>query len=369
MQRRESIFLKLKEPYRRKRSMDRDRKIVLSLVGRLPESHGSSVRRAAQAVLDSIPVCAPDMAALVQSVTQPTAHRWREYVVACWALSQLDPPKHLRRQAAQGLAVILDGSLPKDWFEAASEDISTYPAIPSVLFGLGAAIAMLPGYWEDFQEDGGIVVPAILVVSTVIAAIVAWLLSLALAIPLIAPVLADNRQRKAKHALRWAIQSLARWREVQGLGPIARRCIGAHSRLRSQARAALPELLAAVKEADYGRFPASEQQSIVSLVEADIGKDVKVAVIRALGLVGGAPVLEAINSLVSGPLHPELAQAAGEVLPAIERRAEMERNSDRLLRPSASAERDRMLVRPAVITPDSDPDRLVRPAIRTSSQP
>lgn len=341
--------------------MDSDCRIIQPLVRRLPESQGCSVRRAAQALLDSVPVCAPDIHALVEAVVRPTAFHWREYVVACWALSRLDPPTRLQNRAAKGLAAILDGLRPDDWFQAASEDVSRYPAVPSLLVGMAVTAIVAPNVWETFQDYAVWMVPLVCVLCGGVGLVAAWLGSLAVAVPLFAPILASNRQTKANLALRWCIQALGRWRTVHGLGPLARASLEGLDYNRAEARSALSSALCAVTENDYGLLSAQDQRSLATLLGADVGAHLKFATIRALGLCGGAAVVEAISSLASGAKFPELAAEARAVLPAIERRARMERDSSRLLRASTTDRYRESLVRPALVPPASDPDRLVRP--------
>jgi hypothetical protein len=198
------------------------------------------------------------------------------------------------------------------------------------------------------------------VLATIFFAVVCWLGTFTLGM-LAAPLIAARLRNHSVVPRSYAIELLARWKEPVALGALAREFNRSDMRTLALALQAIESTLTAVTPEMYGAFSAADQTDIgFLLLDYSIPTAIRVGVVEALGKVGGAPALHAIRTASAQTADKAVAAAARHILPILESRAELERNSARLVRPTTAPSDDSaILVRPAASGPGADPALLL----------
>jgi len=346
--------------------IEKDRQHVQRLARRLPESQGRSVRRAVQALLDGVPVCVPDIVACTEVVSAPAASRWCEYVLACRVLSETAPDPRLRSLAEEPLCEIGDGNCPNDWSDGSADVCALWTGLAALAIGIVTGIYVFGSLAAEVSInenpfDRAIEVPLTALLTSLLTAVVSYAGMLAVSLPLVAPIMARSRRANAECGRKWAVRTLGQWRSVPALGTLARCSQALDPTLKNESREALRSVLPTVAASDYGRVTARDQASLAELLLSDLGSETKSNVLRALGHAGGGAILGIVSRAATGALGEQIAGEARAILPQVEQRARMERDSSRLLRPSKNLQAAAQLVRP-LARPEADPALLVRPA-------
>lgn len=140
--------------------------------------------------------------------------------------------------------------------------------------------------------------------------------------------------------------------------------------VRAEALHALKQTLPLITSEHYGRLGSATTPALCALLDyPDPG--LVFALLTALHAVGDARALAPVRRLADLLPATEVAHAARALIPVLEERWRRESDPLRLLRPShdpgrthlrpSAAPPDKTLVRPIRYTPDSKPDRLLRP--------
>ncbi|HLV78986.1 MAG TPA: hypothetical protein VKT32_01855 [Chthonomonadaceae bacterium] len=170
-----------------------------------------------------------------------------------------------------------------------------------------------------------------------------------------------------------ASRALAQCDAIEAIGPLVEALGYQDRRMRPDIVKALTRLLPRLKASD-ARLLNAEQKSILNraLATGDTytESDFLVAIIQALGQVGGQESVSQVQRwassyFVSSPGGLRVLEAACACLPALQARAEIERVSGTLLRPSHQPETGpNALLRPSTGRSENAPEQLLRASLQ-----
>lgn len=335
-----------------------ERAYILRLAKRLPPRE--RLRAIALDLLDGRPLGRADTAIVHREALSPRAGRWRPLTLALWALNAADLEEAPTDAMVSSACAILEGRGPTD-----VRSLGLTRAIASgvgLAAGFAGAVTVFIVLAQLSTGELGPPLTGLRLGGYVFACAV--LPSILLALPTIIPLSIARDRKKLMAARVYAARLLGRWRLPEAAGPLARATEHGNRRLRDAARAALWPTLAGMRGEDYGRVSARDQQSLLSLIrEGDEAH--AMAVLNALGKVGGGVVADGVREIARSaavreaarergiylPQVPafsrEVCEAAQRVVPAIEERARKERDGSTLVRAAATAPAAPALLRPA----------------------
>lgn len=309
------------------------------------KSDAALCRVAAQFLYGSGGIRDGDFDALVREVCRPSAGRWRQSTVACWALRQLEPPEDIRGPAVEGLCRFVDrkqrdfpGNSVARVSVALAVALTAAAAVPIYfLIDLGLSES---GF--TLQSLGWI---AILFLSAILMALSASYLVL---MSTAGVWLYRRLSHLSANPRDQAIRTLGGWKPLLAVGPLAREATEHHNEL---ALNALVGILRHAEPCGYGSVSAEDQRSLgVVLRHLDSSGDRALDVLQGIGKLCGGPVLPQVAALAK--CDGRVSDAAREILPVLEQRQRQEQGSARLLRPSADSAA--ALLRPATSGPPAD---------------
>jgi HEAT repeat protein len=180
---------------------------------------------------------------------------------------------------------------------------------------------------------------------------------------LIAPALAFRARAVNQRVRAAAAEALGELAVAEAAGPVAGALFDLSPAVRRAAWAALPGALEALTDGWYGKVEARH----VNILCRALGRGsatTDVAILEALGHVGGASAVGPVERMARSGRSPAIRACAERALPVLRERRRAETDPVRLLRPvGAPSDPENVLLRPACGAPSPDDTaKLVRPA-------
>lgn len=317
-----------------------------------------AIARVVRALLAGKEVAAPGRASIVDELCRPHANRWRQSALCYWAITRFPIAEEARGEVIEHAIRFADRN---------QDDVRlgcSIDAVGRVGFYVGIAVAVIGGLLSIGSLNVGLGGMVIALIGNCVLTAVTWCAVFLAGLPAV-PFISNHYKSRARVPRRFAMFTLGFWSAHSGIGPLARELRrSADPEDRRMALQALSRTLPSLSLDLYGSFSAADQADLGRLLHVDfVPQNLKLAILKALSKIGGAPALPAVMAAAELGEDVIVAGAARVILPSLELRAEREWDAGRLVRPSsAPAEDSSRLVRPVESSALSDPALLLHPA-------
>ncbi len=321
---------------------DTERTLVAPLLRRLRRSR----------FLKNCPGPLKEDTALMQSTADYLLHtlrhtgltKWKERLIAAWALGSLPSHHAYREEAAEHLEYLVkvphkDILVPKKkrmvkvwwaFFTAAIFPLAIYQLSPTAVIR-----------FDIIGNDLDIQPVALLILMTVILSVLGSTLLAIISLPAFVALDAMRANLIRSRAL----LTLGRWRDARHLPVILRGYLGLSSRVSRAASIALMESLPLLTVEDFGNMPGSFGPDLcraISICEARViihderGLDLEYLLLAAIGKVGDGRCIATVTTIADGRRTPRLQKLAESILPILRERERQRNEQSQLLRGSSS---------------------------------
>jgi HEAT repeat protein len=333
----------------------------------------SVLQKSVLAELGASKLPASTVRALVTLLQGPFSERWRERVVALWALGCADLAPNHRNAVSEAIQEALGHHPTRPDLALVNSSANAWKRTRP-LAALAGAAGFLWAMRVLCPPDSDVVfsiLPGLfsVMISGVFGSVTAVVASYLL-FPAVLPVSygldrAQNQRVRAAAAL-----ALGRLGHPQSVGALARAALELSPTVRQAAETALHALLPTLTPDDYGRLDANACPSLCRLLNvrrqqlfADHVRteDLVVELLAALGKVGDGRAIPVVEAVAVDGWTERARQAARAALPALQARRQNEQNHRLLLRGAvAPVTPETLLLRSVSRDAASEPDTLLR---------
>lgn len=314
-----------------------------------------------------------DINGLIALLSKADSNRWREQVVACWALGKAECENEAVKQAAvRTLCAVLDKTVARrlrrnrkiapPGFSKRTRNAIVWCA----LFGL--AFAYPVNRLESDPTNPQMATLEMLRVWLLCATCLSFL-----AAPIITPIsiaLDMARNKRIRTAAAWA---LGRLPSVVSIEALAAASVESSAKLRQAATASLQGALPLLTPEHYGQLPSDTVPSLCRAMNtidnwffgpAWIDQGVRLRIHEALEKIGDGRAIPHVESLARSAGSQAVRDAAQRLLPILEERRQRDNNANMLLRASDTAvtSADQLLRAATGAATETPADELMRPS-------
>jgi hypothetical protein len=323
----------------------------------------SDLRRTIQAILKDEPLWPEDIAILLRVLNGADDRKWKERILAAWALRQIALPPKEKENAAEILQSIV--STPREHDSYRAKRIMTWVGRVSVVVAIVEYIGLL--LMTNPYTFGDLVLLALI-------CFIFWLVPITVVglIPITVVTIPTYRAINDTHYNRvraMAATTLGKLGLRQSIPALVAAACGREkftfgaTPVREAALATLPPLLATLTTEDYGQFDSEVVPNLCRLLRQP-SEDVVQSALEALGKIGDERAIKPVEQLCQRAATQgavTLQETAERVLPLLCQRQQEENNPRILLRATdAPSLPNDTLLRPAQGVPEADPQVLLR---------
>jgi hypothetical protein len=295
------------------------------------------IRRAAETVLSRSPLTEELTAMLTESLAQPSYIKWRQQVVAAWALGRAELSEAQREVVARGLHNVVEnyheldtrGRIIRGW-------VRVSPVTLLLMFALGSA--GLPAF-------------------------IALAVGLAAGVPLevlFYPLTSTVDRMKVNRTRAAAVTSLGRLARPISAGVVVRAACDTNVLVKARATWAFIRISENLHDGLYPELGRDVGEELCSLL-AHPEEPVALAALHALGCGAGGNAVQEVQDCARWGRTEAIRAAASDIMPVLLHRQKLEHDASHLLRPAGTPQEFESLLRPAGDTGSGDNQFLLHP--------